>query len=188
MTLSHITDQIAALPDAEFEALRIWVAHDALRRQEAPGRQQAQAELVAALREQDALPAPPAGDADTPLADLPAWQDPGTLHADMYLPGNRVLHDGRVWESTHPGLNHWRPGSPGVDYRIWRDITPEPDEPADPDDPDAPPALPAWDPQGHPYKIDDRFTYQGVEYRVIQNHASQSHWTPDAVPSLYATV
>ena len=46
--------------------------------------------------------------------------------------------------------------------------------------------IPAWDPQGHAYKIDDRFTYQGVEYRVIQNHTSAAHWTPDAVPSLYA--
>ena len=181
MTLTHITGQIAALPDAAFEALRIWVAHDALRRQDAWGRQQAQAELVAALRADGAIDAPPAGDADTPLADLPAWQDPGTLHADMYLPGNRVLHDGRVWESTHPGLNHWRPGSPGVDYRIWRDITPEPEP--EPDEPDAPPA---WDGQGHPYTAGDLLTYQGIVYTVVQSHTSASHWTPDTVPSLYS--
>ena len=183
--LDQLKAELQALPTAEFQAIHRFVDREAARRRAEPGRQQAQAELVAALREQDALPAPPAGDADTPVADLPAWQDPGTLHAAMYLPGNRVLHDGRVWESTHPGLNHWPPGSPGVDYRIWRDITPEP-EPDEPDEPDAPPALPAWDPQGHPYKIDDRFTYNGVEYRVIQNHTSASHWTPDAVASLYA--
>ena len=179
--LDQLKAELQALPTAEFQAIHRFVDREAARRRAEPGRQQAQAELVAALREQDALPAPPAGDADTPLADLPAWQNPGTLHADMYLPGAIVAHDGRVWESTHPGLNHWRPGSPGVDYRIWRDITPEP-EPEDPEQP----ALPAWDPQGHAYKIDDRFTYQGVEYRVIQNHTSAAHWTPDAVPSLYA--
>lgn len=34
----------------------------------------------------------------------------------------------------------------------------------------------------------ERFLYNGVLYRVLQDHASQADWTPDVSPSLFAKV
>lgn len=108
----------------------------------------------------------------------------------MYLRGDMVAHEGAVWRSEHRGLNHWEPGSEGVDYRIWRDVTLDvlppkiPDEPADPD---APAEVPAWR-EGISYAPGEQVAYNGVVYEVAQAHTSQADWTPDAVASLYRVV
>ena len=36
-----------------------------------------------------------------------------------YQSGDKVLHNGRIWQSTMNGLNVWEPGAPGVDERYW---------------------------------------------------------------------
>ena len=38
------------------------------------------------------------------------------------------------------------------------------------------------------YKVDDRVRYEDVLYKVLQDHTSQSAWTPPAAPSLFAKV
>ena len=38
------------------------------------------------------------------------------------------------------------------------------------------------------YKADDRVRYEDVLYKVLQDHTSQSAWTPPAAPSLFAKV
>lgn len=47
---------------------------------------------------------------------------------------------------------------------------------------------PLWSGDGIEYKVDDRVRYENVLYRVLQNHTSQSNWTPVAAASLFAKV
>lgn len=47
---------------------------------------------------------------------------------------------------------------------------------------------PVWSGYGEEYKKDYRLTYNGVLYKVLQDHTSQASWTPDAAPSLFAKV
>lgn len=41
---------------------------------------------------------------------------------------------------------------------------------------------------GANYEQGDRMRYDGVLYRVVQAHTSQSDWTPDITPALYTEV
>lgn len=51
-----------------------------------------------------------------------------------------------------------------------------------------PDAFPVWDGNSVSYTKDERVTYNGVLYKVLQNHTSQSTWTPETAPSLFAKV
>ena len=42
--------------------------------------------------------------------------------------------------------------------------------------------------EGVPYKRDNRVSYGGILYKVLQDHTSQADWTPDVSPSLFAKV
>lgn len=46
----------------------------------------------------------------------------------------------------------------------------------------------AWDGNSKAYKKDDRVTYNGTLYKVLQDHTSQSTWTPEGAPSFFAKV
>lgn len=48
-------------------------------------------------------------------------------------------------------------------------------------------AFPKWE-VGKAYTKDDRIRYNDVLYKVLQNHTSQSDWTPDIAVSLYVRV
>lgn len=48
-------------------------------------------------------------------------------------------------------------------------------------------AFPKWK-IDHEYKTNDRLRYKDILYKVLQNHTSQSTWTPDVTPSLYVRV
>ena len=45
-----------------------------------------------------------------------------------------------------------------------------------------------WDNNGVTYEAGQRLNYNGVLYKVLQPHTSQSDWTPDTTPSLYTKV
>lgn len=47
--------------------------------------------------------------------------------------------------------------------------------------------FPAWK-SGQPYTAGDRVKYNDVLYKVLQDHTSQSDWTPDTAVSLFAKV
>lgn len=47
--------------------------------------------------------------------------------------------------------------------------------------------FPAWK-SDVDYTAGDRVRYDGILYRVLQDHTSQADWTPDAAPSLFARV
>ena len=51
-----------------------------------------------------------------------------------------------------------------------------------------PEVFPAWDGNSKEYKMGDRVQYNGVLYKVLQDHTSQSTWTPTDAPSLFAKV
>ena len=48
-------------------------------------------------------------------------------------------------------------------------------------------AYPKWE-FGKAYKKDFRLRYEDMLYKVLQNHTSQSDWTPDKAVSLYVKV
>ena len=48
--------------------------------------------------------------------------------------------------------------------------------------------FPAWDGNGVVYVADQRVRYNGVLYKVLQAHTSQSDWSPEVAPSLFARV
>lgn len=45
-----------------------------------------------------------------------------------------------------------------------------------------------WNGESVSYKIGKRIRYNEVLYKVLQDHTSQSDWTPDVTPSLYAKI
>lgn len=51
-----------------------------------------------------------------------------------------------------------------------------------------PEVYPVWSGNGIEYKKDTRVTYNGVLYKVLQDHTSQETWTPTDAPSLFAKV
>lgn len=51
-----------------------------------------------------------------------------------------------------------------------------------------PEMFPAWDGNGKQYKTGDRVQYNDVLYKVLQDHTSQTTWTPSDAPSLFAKV
>lgn len=48
--------------------------------------------------------------------------------------------------------------------------------------------FPAWSGNGVAYAVDQRVRYNGVLYKVLQAHTSQSDWSPEVAPSLFARV
>ena len=51
-----------------------------------------------------------------------------------------------------------------------------------------PDVFPEWSDASVFYRKDMKLTYNGVLYKVLQDHTSQASWTPDAAPSLFAEV
>lgn len=50
-----------------------------------------------------------------------------------------------------------------------------------------PELFPSWA-SGVSYTVNDRIRYEGILYKVLQNHTSQADWTPDIAVSLYVAV
>ena len=48
--------------------------------------------------------------------------------------------------------------------------------------------FPLWDGNDKEYAAGDRVRFEGILYRVLQPHTSQSDWTPDTAHSLFAEV
>lgn len=46
----------------------------------------------------------------------------------------------------------------------------------------------AWDGNSVEYKKDDRLSYNGELYKVLQDHTSQFDWTPDTAHSLFVKI
>lgn len=190
MLPKELHQMVRALSDEQLRELIDLVMYSEPRRRRD---QVAMADAVSKLQDSGELSKPEVTDVTTDkptkIEDVAVWANPGTIHSKMYRLGDVVAHRNRVWESTHPGLNHWEPGAHGIDERIWRDITDElwPEEPTSgANTPGAAQdgAIPFK--AGLNLKAGDVVVYQGVKYRVVQPHTSQSNWTPDAVPALFS--
>lgn len=48
--------------------------------------------------------------------------------------------------------------------------------------------FPEWNPDGYEYFAGERVRYNGLLYRCIQSHTSQSDWTPEAAHSLWVEI
>lgn len=182
--LETIKERVSALSGAEWPEFLAWVIGPEKRRRDAaPAVDAAQADLVRDLRDSGVIDAP---------EGLSEWVNPGTDHAAMYLVGDRARHGGRVWESTHPGLNSWEPGAPGVPVTVWREVG-EPgaeDAPAD----DAAEAVPEgdggpveWAP-GQRVQGGDVRSHGGATWRALQAHETALQWPPEDSPSLWEKV
>ena len=170
---------IELLSEPDFQALRQWFLRTEVPRREAA---HGQAEMIRNLRGNGHVPGPAAPEAPTGVEDFTAWADHGHDQGLIYLLGDRVAHQGRVWESRVAGTNHWEPGAPGIYAHIWADITDLLNPP--PVDENGEPGIPVWA-AGQTYTAGDQITYQDATYTVLQGHTSQFDWTPDAVPALY---
>ena len=115
---------------------------------------------------------PPEEDAET---GHPVWVQPYGAH-DAWPISATVVHNGTVWHNIAGVPNVWEPGNDGP-VPTWQAQASE-----DPEDPE--PGSQEWA-EGVDYVIGDEVVYQGVTYRVIQDHTSAGQWTPDAVASLY---
>lgn len=204
-----LIDDIRALDDEEWGALWPLLLAEAHRRQVlATAQEEAERLASAYLAARD-------GGQDTARQTVglvhPVWVQPTGAH-DAYPAGYQVAHGGRVWRSA-AAANVWEPGGDGVPSGLWEDVTddPEPVEPGhdhtddgggsgggtpspgaggdgepEPYTPPTPTAHP-WE-AGVPYYEGDLVTYAGATYTVVQEHTSQSTWTPDVVPALYEPV
>ena len=168
---------LTTLTDADLHNLSARIAAEWERRRASTVTDATVAEVITGLQDAGKLSPPPAGE-DVETAQ--PWVNPGTDHSLMYRLGDTVTHHGRTWESMHPHLNHWEPGSPGVDGRIWEDITPVAAE----ENPATGETITQWAP-GIVATVGMKLTYNGTTYEVIQAHTTQADWLPDALPTLY---
>lgn len=147
---------LATMPDADLDALRIAILNEQERRRriaEAPGAQQQLADLYAAAV---------ATAAPTPWAAL----------RDRVGPGQRVVWtDGNVWRNSSGA---WLPttASPATWPQGWAQET------------GLPPAIAAWA-AGQSVKVGDLRTYGGKSFRCLQAHTTQAGWEPPSVPALW---
>lgn len=51
-----------------------------------------------------------------------------------------------------------------------------------------PDLFPLWSADNRLYKVDDRVRYDGLLYKVLQEHYSRETWEPTNAPSLFAKV
>lgn len=107
------------------------------------------------------------------------WVRPTGAH-DAYRKGITATRDGKTWESLI-SFNVTMPGDPSDPqaYRWWKDVTPGPDPPDGPQ---------PWSGNGVRYLVGKELTFEGVTYRVRQEHTSQPDWTPNLVPALYLPI
>lgn len=47
--------------------------------------------------------------------------------------------------------------------------------------------FPSWEPDIS-VDVDQRYQYEGILYRVVQKHTTQSNWTPDKTPAMWVVV
>ena len=64
----------------------------------------------------------PGQEGNEPEEGYGEWVQPGADNG--YALGDRVMHNGKIWESTFDGSNVWEPGAQGTEA-LWKDVTDE---------------------------------------------------------------
>ncbi|AMO89749.1 hypothetical protein WM42_2047 [Corynebacterium simulans] len=186
MSVEQVKESIQQLTDSEVEQLGVWIYGEEMNRRAAqPAIEQAQADIVTELQDAGKLEKPEVAteeQAKKDAARVPEWRNPGTDHELMYRYGDVVRYQGKLVRSTHKGLNHWEPGTHGVDEHIWLDITdrytnPQPEEPGVGEVRQFAPGLDVAE--------GDIISYEGAHYRVLSAHTTATHWPPDTAHALF---
>lgn len=160
---------LTTFTDAGLHDLSAQIAQEWERRRASQQTEQAVTKVITGLQDSGKIDPPPAGeDVDT----AQPWVDPGTDHSRMYQQGAYVTHQGRTWVSRHPFLNHWEPGGPGVDGRIWLDVTPAPI-----DEETGEEQIIAWG-VGQDVKVGDLRTHDDYTWECILAHTTHEGWAP----------
>lgn len=142
----------------------------------------------------------------------PPYVQPAGNH-DSYQEGERITHNGQVWEAVRSGVVH-SPDEYAPDWILVEEEPepepepPEDDEPVEPTDPEEPepgdgegdeddePTEPeqepgtidnplVWSGDALDYEVDQYVVYDGTVYRIQQAHTSAAHWLPPHLPALY---
>lgn len=187
--LEAILNNIRDLNNDDFNNLLRSLPQEELRRRNAELEEKGKVELINDLRAEGQIEAPTSTtiddlQEDAPVDNIPAWANPGNIHGKMYIFGDVVKHNDKVYVSTHPGLNHWEPAATGIDERIWREVpikevenAPEqPEVPEAPEQPEAPDGK-EWK-AGQSYKKGEVVVYNGKRYELVQDHTAADHWRP----------
>lgn len=177
---------LTSMTEQQLHDLQNQIAEEWDRRRAIPEVEKAKIEVLDQIKETNPELAPDTTTIDSWTetgTDAPAWKDPGTIHAKMYRYGEVVSHNGETWVSEHPYLNHWEPGAPGIDSRIWKKITPPtPDTGEEDGTVTEEEVKPFVQPTGShdTYKIGDRVLWEdgAVWESVIDNNS----WSPTAHP------
>lgn len=200
MNLEALFAQIRTLPDEDYYRLSDEMYVIGREREARDQVEAGQAKIVAELQDAGKLDKPEAATTEQATeqpATVPAWRDPGTDPSKMYRHDDVVQHKGYIVRSTHPGLNHWEPGTLSFDGRIWEIIGTVDGADEDTAEPTQKPETAAPEPEGTGVQEwapnlnvapGQRYTFRGGTYEVIQGHTSASHWPPAAVPALYKKV
>lgn len=64
----------------------------------------------------------PGQEGNTPEEGYGEWVQPDSTNG--YSKGDRVSHNGKIWESIFDGSNVWEPGAVGTEA-LWKDVTDE---------------------------------------------------------------
>ena len=64
----------------------------------------------------------PGQEGNEPEEGYAEWVQPGSTNG--YALGDRVMHNGKIWESAFDGANVWEPGVVGTEA-LWKDVTDE---------------------------------------------------------------
>lgn len=64
----------------------------------------------------------PGQEGNEPEEGYGEWVQPDSTNG--YALGDRVMHNGKIWESTFNGANVWEPGVQGTEA-LWKDVTDE---------------------------------------------------------------
>lgn len=92
-------------------------------------------------------------------------------------PTGHVIIDGIEWENVSGAFLSPVVAGPKAFPQGWQK--------AGKDAPPSPPVAPVWQ-TGVSYKTGDLVSYNGVSWKCIQAHRSQTGWNPSAVPALWA--
>lgn len=103
--------------------------------------------------------------------------------ADAYIQGYRYVPEGETWTREDGVQFKGLMIAPAKNFdRIMTDVA---ISYLDDDQAETVTALfPDWE-DGKAYAVGDRVKYNGLLYRCVQAHTSQTDWTPDAVPALW---
>ena len=108
------------------------------------------------------------------------------IAAEQVEVGTLREYEGEMYlcRQAHATQSNWQPDTI---LALWVLVeTPEPPDPTpDPVPDDDGPTYPEFE-AGITVSVGDIYTYQGIEYEVVQSHTTAAHWPPPSVPALWS--